>query len=96
MAIIVEEVKAPRKWGTIISVILVIIAMAVGIYFLFFKKPILIEMVIPIPAEITQELSQLQFDPLSIQNNEVFKTLRQYTSLPTAGDLGRTNPFLPF
>lgn len=96
MAIIVEEVKPPRNWGLIISVIVLVIVFSVGIYFLFFKKPVLIEMAIPAPAETAQQLSQLKFDPLSIQNNELFKTLRQYSSLPTAGELGRANPFLAF
>lgn len=96
MAIIVEEIKPPRNWGLIISVVILVMVLSVGIYFLFFKKPVLIEMAIPAPAKTTQELSQLKFDPVSIQNNELFKTLRQYSSLPTAGELGKPNPFLFF
>lgn len=96
MAIIVEEVKPPKNWGLIISTIVLVVVLSFGIYFLFFKKPVLIEMAIPAPAQTTRELSQLKFDPLSVQNNELFKTLRQYSSLPTAGELGRPNPFLSF
>lgn len=96
MAIIVEEVKPPKNWGMIISVIILIGLLFAGVYFLFFKKPVLIEMVIPSPAKTTQQLSQMKFDILSLQNNELFKSLRQYSSLPTAGELGRANPFLSF
>jgi uncharacterized protein YpmB len=96
MAIIIEEVKPPRNWGMLIGVIVVVIIVFIGVYFLFFKKPVLIEMVIPTPVATTKQLSQLKFDPLSVQNNEVFKTLRQYSVLPTAGELGRTNPFLSY
>ena len=96
MAIIVEEARPPRNWGAIIGTVILIILLFLGVYFLFFKKPVLIEMVIPAPAAETRKLSEVKFDPISIQNNEVFKGLRQYSSLPTAGELGRANPFLPF
>lgn len=96
MAIIIEEQKPPKNWGTVIAISAVIILIFAGVYFLFFKKPMLIEMVAPASLEKTKKLSQLKFDPAGIQNNEVFKSLRQYTTLPTAGELGRNNPFLPF
>lgn len=96
MAIVIEEQKPPKNWGTVIAISAVIILIFAGVYFLFFKKPILIEMVAPASLEKTKKLSQLKFDPAGIQNNEVFKSLRQYTTLPTAGELGRNNPFLPF
>lgn len=96
MAIIVEEARPPRNWGTIIGTVILISLLFFGVYFLFFKKPVLIEMVIPAPVEKTQQLSKITFDPLSVQGSEVFKSLRQYSSLPTPGELGRNNPFSPF
>jgi len=96
MAIVIEENKSPRKWGTIIGVIIVVILVFSGVYLLFFKKPVLIEMAIPAPAQKTQELSQLNFNPQDIQNNPVFQALRQFAPSSTAGELGRSNPFLPF
>ena len=38
MAIIVEEPKPPKNWGTIIGVIIVIAIFFFGIYFLFSKN----------------------------------------------------------
>jgi hypothetical protein len=96
MAIIVEEPKPPRNWGTIIGVIIIIVILFSGVYFLFFQKPILIETVIPTPIQETQKLSKITFDLSSIQNSDVFKTLRQYSAPATVGQLGRPNPFLPF
>ncbi|MEK7574457.1 MAG: hypothetical protein AAB514_02940 [Patescibacteria group bacterium] len=97
MAIIVEEPKPPKNWGTIIGVIIVIAIFFFGIYFLFFKKPILIEAVIPAPLRQTQQLSKAKFDPASVSNSEVFKNLRPYSILPTAtSGPGRPNPFSPF
>lgn len=97
MAIIVEEPKPPKNWGNVIGVIVVIFILFFGIYFLFFKKPIFIETVIPAPIRQTQQLSKAKFDPASVSNSEVFKSLRQYSVLPTAtSGPGRANPFLPF
>ena len=54
-------------------------------------------MVIPAPIRQTQQLSKAKFDPASVSNNEVFKSLRQYSVLPTAtSGPGRINPFLPY
>ena len=96
MAIIVEEPKPPRNWGTIIGVIVIIVVLFSGVYFLFFKKPVLIEMVTPAPIQETKKLSKITFDPSSVQNSDVFKSLRQYSASTTVGQLGRPNPFLPF
>lgn len=96
MAIIVEEPKPPKNWGTFIGFVIIIAVLFSGVYFLFFKKPVLIEIVIPVPIQQTQQLSKVKFEPSTIQNSEVFKSLRQYSSAPTAGELGRSNPFSPF
>lgn len=96
MAIIVEEPKAPKNWGLIIGIVAVVVVIFSGFYFLFFKQPVLIEMVIPAPIQETESLAKITFDPTSIQNNEVFKTLRQYAASTTVGELGRPNPFLPY
>lgn len=96
MAIIVEEPKPPRNWGTIIGIIIVIVILFSGVYFLFFQKPVLIETVIPAPIQETEKLSKITFDLSTIQNNDVFKTLRQYSAPAVIGQLGRPNPFLPY
>jgi len=96
MVFFLEKPRPPRNWGTTMGTIILIGLLFFGVYFLFFKKPVLIEMAIPAPVEETRQLSKITFDPLSVQNSEVFKSLRQYSSLPTPGELGRANPFLPY
>ncbi|MDP3052935.1 MAG: hypothetical protein Q8N22_03230 [bacterium] len=96
MAIIVEEPKPPKNWGAIISFIIILAVIFGGVYFIFFQKPILIELVTSSSAQQTEMLSKLTFNPSDIQNNEIFRSLRQYAAPATAGQLGRPNPFLPF
>ena len=97
MAIVVEEPKPPRNWGAFVGIVVVVAILFSGIYFLFFKKPIFIETVIPAPIRQTQQLSKAKFDPASVSNSEVFKSLRQYSILPNAtSGQGRPNPFLPY
>lgn len=97
MAIIVEEPKPSKNWGSVIGVIVVIFILFFGVYLLFFKKPDFIEAVIPAPVQQNQQLSKANFDPISVSNSEVFKSLRQYSVLPTAtSGPGRANPFLPY
>ncbi len=96
MAIIVEEAKPPKNWGAIIGVILILAILFGGVYFIFFQQPMIIETISSSPIQETEMLSKLTFDPSSVQDNEVFKGLRQYAASATAGQLGRPNPFLPF
>lgn len=96
MAIIVEEPKPPKNWGAIISFVIILVVLFGSVYFIFFKKPILIELAISGSIQETEMLSKLTFEPSNIQNNEVFKSLRQYAAPATAGQLGRSNPFLPY
>ena len=54
-------------------------------------------MVMPTSIRQTQQLSKAKFDPASVSNSEVFKSLRQYSILSNAtSGPGRPNPFLPY
>ncbi len=96
MAIIVEEPKPPKNWGAIISFVIILAVIFGGVYFIFFKKPVLIELAISGSIRETEVLSKLTFNPSDIQNNEVFKSLRQYAASMATGQLGRPNPFMPY
>lgn len=96
MAIIVEEPKAPKNWGAIASFIIILAVLFGGVYFIFFQKPVLIELAVSGSAQENEMLSKLSFNPSDIQNNEIFRGLRQYAAPATLGELGRPNPFLPF
>lgn len=48
MAIIVEEAKPPKNWGAIISFIIILAVIFGGVYFVFFQKPVLIELAVSV------------------------------------------------
>ncbi|MBI5147863.1 MAG: hypothetical protein HZA37_01790 [Parcubacteria group bacterium] len=96
MAIVIAEEKRGLNWMFVAALILFIAIFAGAFYYLFFKAPQLIEVVAPIELKGASELSQLQFNPTALVESPEFKNLRQYISPIVVGELGRTNPFLPF
>ncbi len=96
MAIIVEPEKKSVNWVTMISVFIIIVVLFAGGYFLFFKKPDLIEIVLPNSLEEINKISKLTFDPASIINSPTFKLLKRYDPNIQSATAGRTNPFKPF
>ena len=96
MAIVFEEEKKPTNWVMILSVSVIIIAVFFGSYYLFFKKPELIEAVAPKQLQNLSKLSTLSFDPDAVINSPTFKLLRQYGTSVAQPTPGRNNPFRPF
>ena len=96
MAIVLEEEKRPTNWVAILSVVIIVVVLFVGSYFLFFKKPELIEIVVPKSLQDIGTLSKLSFDPSSVINSPVLKLLRQYGTNISQVTPGRSNPFRPF
>ncbi len=93
MAVIIDEEKKPVNWLMLGIVIAVVVIVFVGGYYLFFKKPELIETVAPQELDRLNSLSQVSFDPAGVLNSSVFKALRQYTTPPVLPTAGRDNPF---
>jgi hypothetical protein len=96
MAIVIEEEKKPVNWVAIASTAIFIVILFAGSYFLFFKKPEIVEEVVPKPLQDLSQISQLSFDPGAVLNSSKFKLLRQYTPEISAPTPGRSNPFKPF
>lgn len=96
MAIVVEEEQKTRSWPIIITSIVVIAALFFGAYYLFFKKPELIEIVVPGNLQNLTRLSAARFDPKAVIDSAVFKTLRDYSTPITVPPAGKDNPFQPF
>lgn len=95
MAVIIDEEKKPVNWLTLgVAAVIVIIVFAGG-YYLFFKKPQLIETVAPKELDRLNSLSQVSFDPSGVLNSSGFKALRQYTTPSAPPAAGRDNPFEP-
>ncbi len=77
-------------------VILVVVAVAGGIYMLFFAKTPLIEVVAPPEVGSISELSKVDFSASDFSQSTVFSSLKRHVSEAEAGPAGRTNPFSPF
>ena len=96
MAILMEEQKKPVNVFAIIIVAFIISVIAALVYFLFFAPTPGFEIVVPAPLRAAREISATEVDPSTVLNGKPFRSLRVYTGLPTAGALGRDNPFTPF
>jgi len=96
MAILVQEEKKGTNWVTVLSTIIIIGAIFAGAYFLFFKKPELIEVVAPGSLQNVSSISKLTFNPQEVLQSPAFKLLRRYGTAPTPPTPGRSNPFRPF
>ncbi|MEK7464755.1 MAG: hypothetical protein AAB617_03180 [Patescibacteria group bacterium] len=96
MAIIVEQEKKSVNWVAVISTTIIIAVLFLGSYFVFFKKPELIEVVAPSSLESLSNISKLSFDAESVLGSPTFKLLRQYELQVAPGTPGRSNPFRPF
>lgn len=93
MAVIIDEEKKPVNWLMIgVAAVIVVIIFLAGFY-LFFKKPELIETVAPKELDRLNSLSRVSFDPSSVLNSSAFKALRQYATPPALPAAGRDNPF---
>ncbi len=98
MAIVVEE-ENNNKTGVvrIVTWVTVIILISAAAYYIFFAQPELVGLVSP-PSNFTNidSLSQISLNPEEVINSSGFQSLKQYITLPVAGNAGRQNPFLQF
>lgn len=96
MAIIVEEEK--RNAGGFIGFltwVLLIGVIAFAAYYIFFKKPEVVDVVIPANFENIGQISAKKLDPEVIKNDPVFGSLEPLATPPSSARIGRVNPFLP-
>jgi len=95
--ILEEEEKKQTNWIGIISTLIIVIALFVGGYYLFFKNPELIEVVVPEKFDAIKKIAEVpKFDPGTVLGSQTFKQLKDYTAPLTLPTPGRTNPFRPF
>jgi len=93
MAIVVEEPKPGLDFKKIVTGLIIFLMLGASVYFLFFKTPPLIEVVIPSQFKQIHEMSRINLISKSIFENPVYQNLRDYSSPLTIPELGRANPF---
>jgi hypothetical protein len=96
MAIVLEGEQKKFNWKLPIVILLIIGAIGGGIYFLFFAPTPVIEVIVSPAVRSASELSGIRFDPAAVVNSDAFRSLRRYSTDPTIGRVGRTNPFVEF
>ena len=97
MAIIIEQEQSGRSnaFGFLIWIVILLI-LGTGLYYLFFKKPDLVEVVAPGNFKDTQAISKITLDPGQVAADPRFQALKQRVSPAPLPTPGRPNPFLGF
>lgn len=94
MAIEVEQdKKSVNIVGIMVGVLIVALVFA-GIYFLLFKRPEIIDVVLPSDLLDLGDISSISFEPEKVFELDKFKALRQYGSKVVVTGKGKSNPFL--
>ncbi len=96
MAIIIEE--KTNSSGIITFLIWLVILGVIGasMYYVFFKNPDLVEFSASSNFQNIQQLSKISINSDQLINSPQFQALKQYITVPTPDNIGRTNPFLSF
>lgn len=96
MAIVVEA-EARRTNFVRFFIWLVILGVIIAaVYYIFFKTPELVEVVVPPTFRNTEELSRISLNPESVVQSPTFNALRPYVTPLVPPPPGRPNPFLAF
>ncbi|MBI5732497.1 hypothetical protein HY967_00870 [Candidatus Jorgensenbacteria bacterium] len=96
MAIVVQEDKPQVNWVAILTTLLIVISMFVGGYYLFFKKPKTIEVILPKELLALEDYYKIKdFNPKPSIDTLTKQFKRHATDVPLA-PAGRENPFQPF
>ncbi len=94
MAIVIEEKR--NSSGIINFLIWLVILGIIGasVYYIFFKNPELVEFTAAPSFKDVQQLSKITLNPGDSINNPAFQALKQYITVTTPENPGRSNPFM--
>jgi hypothetical protein len=96
MAILLQEEKKPVNWIGMLTALFIVVAIFVLAYFLFFKKPEIIDQVTPKNLENINQLSKVRFNPDAVIGSPSFQSLEKYAAPVTPRETpGKANPFRP-
>lgn len=95
MAIQIEEEKKPINIIGLLMGLTVGLALFLGVYFFLFKRPEIIDVVLPKNLKDLNEISNVTFQPENVLQSEKLKALRNYGGEASLPAMGRGNPFLP-
>lgn len=90
-----EESGGKGPFG-LLALIVILIILGAGTYYLFFAPAPLIEVIVPSGLQSVSKIPTTGLTAPGIFNSPVYKSLRQYVAEPVVGEIGRTNPFSPW
>ncbi len=94
MAIVVEqEVNNKQGYGGVIMGVLGIAALAIVAYYVFMRRPDLVEVAIPTNFENTVQIAKIDLSPEDVINNVNFRNLQAHVPPMNPSTGGRSNPF---
>ena len=93
MAISVGEERNTKMMMKIVAGAIVVVALVVATYILFFTKPPQIEVFAPPEVQTISQISEISVDPSVVINSPEYKALKEHVLPPNLGEFGRTNPF---
>ncbi len=96
MAITIEQEKQQKNWVGITVALIVVVSLFIAAYYLFFKRPELVEVATSGQFKQLQGVSQITFNPETLFNSPQFKALRQFGGNITTPTPGRANPFVHY
>ncbi|MEK7195198.1 MAG: hypothetical protein AAB655_00720 [Patescibacteria group bacterium] len=92
--VVVEEGKNKVNIVNVVLWFVVMTILGVAIYYIFFSRPELVEVVIPSNFKNVDSLATVNLDPNEVVSSKSFQSLKQYVQLPVPGNAGRSNPFM--
>ena len=96
MAITVERESTRKGMVRVISGVVLVIALFVATFILFFTEPPQIEVLAPPEVQTITQISEINLDPDTIIDSPEYEALEGYVLPPEPGDFGRSNPFTRF
>jgi len=94
MAIFIEE---KTDSGAVVNVVIWLTILAIisaSIYYIFFKKPQLVEFTASASFKNIEQLSKISINSDKLINNQTFQTLKPYITVAEPDNFGNANPFL--
>lgn len=97
MAIVIEEErKSSVSILGILTWVIILGAIVLSGYYLFFQRPDIIPVAVPDNFKNTEALSNVDPNLSNVLNDPAFANLKNPVTSPTAPATGRPNPFLGF
>lgn len=94
MAIVIEEEKREINWYALIIAVVVIAVIGATIYFLFFIKPELAEVVVPSRLKELPEIVKIKLNQADVfENSFVKNNLNKYVEPIISEGAYNSNPF---